>query len=358
MTTSTSRPASAGLDRLALARPERREAEQLVQRLAGIGRARDRLGRRRAEARERDVVHGRRHGRATIPPRPEGNPAPCGDLQRSCCEPRAGGAARWRERERVLERVLGLRGGRPGERIVAGEARVAVRLARALDRLVDAAERQVGQRVAAQLGGDLGLRAPVGDHLLARGHVDAVVARVADRRRRDPHVDLARARVAQHLHDLARRVAAHDRVVDDDQPLAADHLGQRVELHPQAVLAQLLAGLDERARDVAVLDQPVVLREPAGAREAARGRVAGVRHRDHEVGVDRRLARRGSRPSARARPAAPGRRAASPGARSRCARTRTARGARRSTAWRTCRPPSRQRDDLARLHVAQEASRR
>ena len=98
--------------------------------------------------------------------------------------------------------------------------------------------------------------------------------------------------VAQHLHDLARRVAAHDRVVHDDDALAGDDLGQRVELQPQAVLAQLLAGLDEGARDVAVLDQPVVLREAGGAREAARRRVAGVRHRDHEIGVDRRLAAR------------------------------------------------------------------
>ena len=114
-------------------------------------------------------------------------------------------------------------------------------LAVAADGLVDAGQREVAQRVAAELGGDLLDRAPVGDHLLARGHVDAVVARVLDRRRGDPHVDLARARVAQHLHDLARRVAAHDRVVDDDEPLAADDLGQRVELQPQAVLAQLLA---------------------------------------------------------------------------------------------------------------------
>ena len=140
-----------------------------------------------------------------------------------------------------------------------------MRLARAADRLVDALERQVGQRVGAQLGGDLGLRAAVGDHLLARRHVDPVVAGVADRRRGDAHVHLARARVAQHLHDLARGVAAHDRVVDDDEALARDDLGQRVELQPQAVLAQLLAGLDERARDVAVLDRG---RRPAGARMA------------------------------------------------------------------------------------------
>jgi hypothetical protein len=31
--------------------------------------------------------------------------------------------------------------------------------------------------------------------------------------------------VAQHLHDLARRVAAHDRVVDDDDALAATTSG-------------------------------------------------------------------------------------------------------------------------------------
>ena len=98
-----------------------------------------------------------------------------------------------------------------------------------------------------------------------------------DRRRGDAHVHLAGAGVAQHLHDLARRVAAHDRVVDDDEALARDDLGQRVELQPQAVLAQLLAGLDEGARDVAVLDEAVVLREAGRAREAARGGVARVR---------------------------------------------------------------------------------
>ncbi len=100
-------------------------------------------------------------------------------------------------------------------------------------------------------------------------------------------MDLARARVAQHLHDLARRVAAHDRVVDDDDRPAADDLRQRVELHPQAVLAQLLAGLDERAPDVAVLDQAVVLRQAGRAGEAARRGGAGVRHGNHELGARR-----------------------------------------------------------------------
>ena len=58
---------------------------------------------------------------------------------------------------------------------------------------------------------------------------------------------LARAGLSQHADDLPGRVAAHDRVVDDDDPLAGDDLRQRVELQAQSVLAQLLSGLDEGA---------------------------------------------------------------------------------------------------------------
>ena len=160
----------------------------------------------------------------------------------------------------LLERELAVRRS-VAERVAAGEAGVAVVLGGRADRLVDAVEREVGERVGAEVLGDLVDRPLVGDHLLARRHVDAVVAGVADRRRGDPQVDLLGAGVAQHPDDLAGRVAADDRVVDDDEPLARDDLRQRVELHPQAVLAQLLARLDEGAGHVAVLDQAVVLRD-------------------------------------------------------------------------------------------------
>jgi cytochrome c oxidase assembly factor CtaG len=46
-------------------------------------------------------------------------------------------------------------------------------------------------------------------------------------------VYLRGSRVEQHLHDLPRRRAAHDRVVDDDEPLPLD-LGQRVSRWKQA----------------------------------------------------------------------------------------------------------------------------
>ena len=142
-------------------------------------------------------------------------------------------------------------------RIVARQARAAEAVGRALDRELQPLEREVGQRVGAEVLADLVEAALRRDQLVLARHVDAVVAGRDDRRRRDAQVHLARAAVAQHLHDLARRRAAHDRVVDDHEPLARDHVRERVELEPHAVVAQRLVGLDERAPDVAVLDQAV-----------------------------------------------------------------------------------------------------
>ena len=130
-----------------------------------------------------------RHGRATIPAGPEGKGAfarvgaVVRALRRATSTPLVGAANRARRArvdlsnrgrqnrraepptpppykrkfvaatrgpERVLERVLALRLGGAGERVLAREAGVAVGLARALDRLVDARQRQVGQRVGSR----------------------------------------------------------------------------------------------------------------------------------------------------------------------------------------------------------------
>jgi hypothetical protein len=99
-------------------------------------------------------------------------------------------------------------------------------------------------------------------------------------------VHLGRAGVEEHLDDLPRGVAAHDRVVDDDQPFAG-HFGEWVELQPDALLAQALVRLDERPPDVAVLDQPFAERDVQRARETDRGRCSRIGDRQDEVGVDR-----------------------------------------------------------------------
>ena len=88
---------------------------------------------------------------------------------------------------------------------------------------------------------------------------------------------LERAGLAQHPHQRALGVAAHDRVVDDDQPLAADDVAQRVELEPDAELADGLRRLDEGAADVGVLHQALAVRDAGRLRVADRRRRARLR---------------------------------------------------------------------------------
>ena len=94
---------------------------------------------------------------------------------------------------------------------------------------------------------------------------------------------LGRAGLAQHPDQGPLGVAADDRVVDDDQPLAADDVAQRVELEPDAELADGLARLDEGAADVGVLDQALAVGDAGLLGVADRGRAC----RTPGVGITR-----------------------------------------------------------------------
>src|ERR1051325_7356184 len=50
--------------------------------------------------------------------------------------------------------------------------------------------------------------------------IDSVIARTDRRWTTDAHVNLLRARLANHAHDLFRSRATHDRIVDQDHALA------------------------------------------------------------------------------------------------------------------------------------------
>ena len=65
---------------------------------------------------------------------------------------------------------------------------------------------------------------------------------------------LARAGVAHHLHDLHRGRAAHDRIVDQDHPLAGHHGAIGAVLQAHADLAHRLRRLDEGAADIVIAD--------------------------------------------------------------------------------------------------------
>ena len=184
--------------------------------------------------------------------------------------------------------------------------------------------------VGADRAPDLVGRVGRGDELVATPRVDAHVAGVAHLRRVDADVHLGGARAAQHGDDRTGRRAAHDRVVDHHHALAAQQLGQRVELQAHRLLAARLGGLDERAPDVARLDEALAVRQPGLLRVADGGRDGRVRHGDDEIGVGRDARAPGPAPS----PAAPRtgacRRSRCRGAPGRRTRTRTSA---RDRAW-------------------------
>src|SRR5437899_2118598 len=190
---------------------------------------------------------------------------------------------------RLKQPELGTRLGPDPDLVVAGEARVTELCGVAARRFEHAFQREVAERIGADVAADL-LDAVAGpDQLLPRRRVDAVEARPLDRRRRDPHVDLAGTGAPDHPHDLAAGRPAHDGVVDDDHPPAFQHLAHRVELHLDAEVTDALLGLDERAPDVVVADQPHLVTGPRLLRIAEGRARPRVGHRDGDVGLDRML---------------------------------------------------------------------
>src|SRR5439155_12753304 len=190
------------------------------------------------------------------------------------------------EHELVTFLVLGY-----GDRGHAVEARAAEAVGGVAGRAHEARQRQVRQGIRDDVRTDLLDPKIRRDELGFGGHVDPVEAGPADRRAGDTQVHLARAGFAQQPDDLPGRVATNDRVVDDHEPLAVDRALQRVELEPDAELADRLRRLDERASDVAVLYDAFPVGDTRRLREAGRGDRAGVGDPDRQVGVGRRLPR-------------------------------------------------------------------
>ena len=130
-----------------------------------------------------------------------------------------------------------------------------------------------------------------GEQLRLLRRVDAVEAGVHGRRAGDAHVHLGRAGLAHHLHDLQRGRAAHDRIVDEHDALAGEHVAVGVVLEAHAHVADRVGRLDEGAADIVVADDAEIEGQAGRLGEADRRRRAGIGHRHDEVGRRRRLAR-------------------------------------------------------------------
>ena len=188
--------------------------------------------------------------------------------------------------------------------------------------------------------GDVHLR---GEQLGALGRVDAVEAAVPGRRAGDPHMDLAGAGLAHHLHDLEAGRAADDRIVDQDDALALDQRAVGIVLELDAEVADLVARLDEGAADIMRADDAELERDAALLGVADRRGHARIGHRHDIIGLDRALDRQLRRRSACGRCRPSGRRSRCPAARNRYARRCRAGAAAARTGGASARPGRRPR---------------
>src|SRR4051794_16850722 len=92
--------------------------------------------------------------------------------------------------------------------------------------------------------------------LVARRRRNPVKAWKARRGARNAHMHLARAGVAHHVDYLHRGRAAHDRIVDEDYPLAFEIGAVGIVLEAHAEMADLVGRLDKGAPDIMVANNP------------------------------------------------------------------------------------------------------
>lgn len=158
--------------------------------------------------------------------------------------------------------------------VFAGEAGGAEAAVGVLGQLDDVLRGEVAQRVGANDLVDLVHRAAGSDQKLLVGDVGAKVAGIFEGGCRNAEVDFLCSGVPQQLDDAGRGGAAHDGVIHQHDPLALDGAGHGVQLDADAVLALLLAALDEGAADVLIFNKADAVGDAALLR-VAKGGVEG-----------------------------------------------------------------------------------
>ena len=126
-----------------------------------------------------------------------------------------------------------------------------------------------------------------GKQFFALRRINAIKTGPRRGRRCDAEMHLFGARIEDHFLDLAAGRAAHNAVIDQDDPFAFDQGAVDVELEAHTHVADLLGRFDEGAAHVLVADDPHAVRDAAFARIANRGWRAAVRHGADQIGLNR-----------------------------------------------------------------------
>ena len=184
---------------------------------------------------------------------------------------------------RLLELTLPLLFG-DVDRVLAGETAVAEGAAGIPGEAVGGVHGEVGEGISADLPGDL-LHAvqAAGDQVLPGVHVRAEEAGITEGRGRDAHMDFLRSGFPQEADDALAGGAADDGVVNENHPLVPDGLRDDVQLDADGGFPHVLAGGNEAAADVFVLQEAHAVGNAAFLGVAQGGVDAGVRHADDHV---------------------------------------------------------------------------
>src|SRR5271170_1999666 len=96
----------------------------------------------------------------------------------------------------------------------------------------------------------------------------------------------AGAGAANHFDDLDRGGAAHDRIIDQDDPLPGQIGAAGIVFQPYAEVADLFGRLDEGPPDIMVADNPQLERQPRFLGIAECRRHPRIGHRHDDIGVN------------------------------------------------------------------------
>ena len=99
------------------------------------------------------------------------------------------------------------------------------------------------------------------DEVILIRDICAVVAGVHERRRTDPDVNLCGSRISQHVNLVCDRVSSYDRIIDNNNSLAAYDRRTGIKLDLNSLLALFLGRLDECSSYISVLNESLLIRD-------------------------------------------------------------------------------------------------
>ena len=143
----------------------------------------------------------------------------------------------------------------------------------------------VDQPVRTDIGIDFLDIALMRDQLAGHGHVYAIDIGITHRRCGRCQVNPFGARLARHLHDLARGGSAHDGVIHQQYRLVLEFEINDIELLAHAAPALFLPRHDESAPHIAVFDKSLAERHSELLRQRQCRRPARLRYRDHHIDI-------------------------------------------------------------------------